>query len=115
FESATPLSEDSCQIPHLLPAKGDPEAAAAWAAYVQSCVQTEADEALAMPAVDPKTGEVIATKEGDAVKAWDGGATALDPLAQVFQRVYAQGWLVTVDETTRIRPLSLPVKAALLG
>jgi hypothetical protein len=40
---------------------------------------------------------------------------ALDPLAQAFQAAYAEGWLVTVDEATRIKPLAIPVKATLLG
>lgn len=115
FECATPLSEVNCKIPRLAPAKGDPEAAAAWAAYVQNCMQVTAAEAPATPTVDPKTGEVIATKEGAVVTAWDEGATALDPLAQVFQKIYSEGWLVTVDEATRIKPLAMPLKAALMG
>jgi hypothetical protein len=49
------------------------------------------------------------------VKRWDDGKTALDPLAQKLQQVYARGWFVTVDETTRIKPLAIPVKATLLG
>lgn len=43
------------------------------------------------------------------------GTTALDPLVQKLQQVYARGWLVTVDETTRVKPLAIPVKAALLS
>ena len=30
------------------------------------------------------------------VRPWDGGKTALDPLALNLQQVYARGWLVTV-------------------
>jgi hypothetical protein len=65
--------------------------------------------------VDPKTGEILTDKNGEKVAAWDEGVTALDPLAQLFQQVYASGWLVTVDEATRIKPLTIPVKATLMG
>lgn len=115
YESAAPLTEASCQIPHLVPAKGDPEAAARWEAYLRSCFQQIESSSEAAPVVDPVTGEVITIKEGTPVAAWDEGATALDPLAQALQAVYGKGWLVTVDETTRIKPLSIPVKATLLG
>ena len=114
LESAAPLTEDNVRIPHLVPAKGDPEAAARWEAYLQSCLsRTVASEQI--PAVDPKTGEVIATADGKQVEPWDAGLTELDPLAQVFQKVYAEGWLVTVDEATRIKPLAIPLKATLMG
>ena len=36
-------------------------------------------------------------------------------MALKLQQVYAHGWLVTVDETMRIKPLAIPVKATLLG
>ncbi|MFZ4594504.1 MAG: DUF3293 domain-containing protein [Verrucomicrobiaceae bacterium] len=114
FESASPLTEDNVLIPHLVPAKGDPEAAARWEAYLQSCLsRKEASEQI--PSVDPKTGEVIAIADGKPVEPWDAGVTELDPLAQVFQKVYAEGWLVTIDEATRIKPLTIPLKATLMG
>jgi hypothetical protein len=65
--------------------------------------------------VDPKTGEVLKDPEGKPVVPWDDGRTALDPLAAELHRIYANGWLVTVDESTRIKPLAIPLKATLLG
>ena len=65
--------------------------------------------------MDLETGDVLTEATGQDVAAWDDGKTALDPLGQVFQLVYASGWLVTVDEATRIKPLTIPVKATLLG
>jgi len=67
------------------------------------------------PEVDVETGEVVAEADGSKVNPWDEGQTALDPLAQMLQQVYACGSLVTVDETTRIPPLAIPVRATLLG
>jgi hypothetical protein len=115
YECAAPLTEANCCIPHLVPAKGDPEASARWRAYSQSCSQSAGSGREALPKVDLATGEVIATRDGEPVSAWDEGMTALDPLGQELQAMYAEGWLVTVDETTRIKPLSIPVKATLLG
>lgn len=107
FESAAPLTTETVRVPHLVPAQGDPAAAELWAAFQQTCLRP-AQEHTSPPTVDPETGEVEA-------KPWDDGITALDPLGQIFQQVYASGWLVTVDEATRIKPLSIPVKATLLG
>ena len=114
FSSATPLTEDTIQIPHLVPAKGDPEAALLWEKFELIC-QVEKFAVHGRAAVDPETGEVKAGADGKEVVPWDEGTTALDPIARAFQPVYANGWLVTVDEATRIKPLTIPVKAALLG
>ena len=111
FSSAAPLTEDTLAIPHLVPAQGDPEAALRWQEFERACRGGTSRG----PLVDPTTGEVTVDAEGQKVTPWDEGATALDPLAQVFQQVYAAGWLVTVDEATRIKPLTIPVKATLLG
>jgi hypothetical protein len=114
FASAVPLTTDTVRIPHLAPAQGDPDAAEMWKAFEESCRSPQPDQP-SRPEVDPKTGEVIVEADGTKVKPWDGGKTALDPLALKLQQVYAHGWLVTVDETTRIKPLAIPVKATLLG
>lgn len=114
FDSAAPLNRETCRIPRLAPAEGDPAAVMQWAAFLAVCRQG-ASELGRQPSVDPATGEVVANTEGPAVATWDEGRTALDPLARVFQKVYANGWLVTVDQETRIKPLTVPVKATLLG
>jgi hypothetical protein len=112
--SAARLTEETCRIPHLVPPQGTEEAALAWAEFIATCAQA-GDEESASPTVDPETGEVIADAEGNPPDPWDGGETALDPLADKFQEIYAAGSLVSVNELTRIKPLEIPVKAALLG
>lgn len=114
FSCAAPLIEDTFQIPHLVPATGDPEAARLWEAFELTC-RGKNSSAKAAPEVDPVTGDVKTDAGGEEVPPWDDGQTALDPLALIFQQVYASGWLVTVDETTRIKPLTIPVNATLLG
>ena len=114
FSSAAALSESTIQIPYLVPAMGDLKAAGLWEEYERVCQQVNPASGPAIK-VDPEGGGVEFEGEGKEVVAWDEGRTALDPLAQVFQRVYASGWLVTVDEATRIKPLTIPVKATLLG
>ena len=114
FTTAAPLIPETCRIPHLVPAVGDPAAARQWAMFQAIC-QPQTTPTGTSAVVDASTGEVLADANGQAVVPWDGGKTAIDPLAQIFQRVYANGWLVTIDETTRIKPLNIPVKATLLG
>ena len=114
FASAVPLTTETVRIPHLVPAQGDPAAAEMWRVFDESCRGPQPDQP-ARPQVDPQTGEVTVEADGTKVKPWDDGKTALDPLAQKLQQIYAHGWLVTVDETTRIKPLAIPVKATLLG
>jgi hypothetical protein len=109
FGCAVPLTTETVRIPALVPAQGDPAGAALWGEYQLACSGTDS-EAGKRPAVDPKTGEVAAEADGSPVKPWDGGKVQLDPLAQKLQQVYAGGWLVTVDETTRVKPLAIPVK-----
>jgi len=113
FSASSPLTPETCEIPHLTPAPGTPEAAALWDAFQLACSGHDAEPTK--PAVDPETGEVTAEPNGEKTKPWDDGKTALDPLAQIFQAVYSSGWLVTIDEGTRIKPLAIPVKAKLLG
>jgi hypothetical protein len=114
FSSATSLSSTTVRIPHLIPAPGDPAAAVLWTAFEQACWGPQPGQNT-QPQVDLETGEVTAEPDGTQVKPWDDGKTALDPLAQKLQQAYAHGWLVTVDETTRLKPLDIPVKATLLG
>lgn len=111
--SAVPLTEDTMKIPQLAPAKGDPEGALLWLDFMQAC-EGASGQATAKPTVDVATGEVVVGGDGQVIDPWDGGATALDPLAQRLQQVYGDGWLVTIDEGTRIKPLSVPVRATLL-
>jgi hypothetical protein len=112
LSSAASLKPDTTHIPHLVPARGDPEAARLWEAFELACKgQGEAES----PVVDPETGEVRTDGDGNEVLPWDEGKTALDPIARDFQHIYSSGWLVTVDEATRIKPLRVPVKAKLLG
>jgi hypothetical protein len=111
---AAPLNDHTCRIPHLVPPQGSEEAALAWAKFMADCAQT-GNENAATPKVDPETGEVTADAEGNPPEAWDGGDTELDAMAEKFQEIYAAGSLVSVNELTRIKPLEIPVKAALLG
>jgi hypothetical protein len=114
LDSAAPLTADTLQIPHLVPAKGDPEASRLWQAFELAC-QRESAAGNEPPKADPETGELKTDANALQIVPWDEGKTALEPLAQVFQQVYTNGWLVTVDEATRIRPLTIPMKATLLG
>jgi hypothetical protein len=114
FSSAAPLTEETLLIPHLIPAQGTEEARLLWEKYEHMC-KARHSESEVTPTVDLETGEVKTDIGGEKITPWDGGKTALNPLANLLQKVYSNGWLVTVDEATRIKPLAIPVKATLLG
>ena len=113
FCRAAPLNAETIHLPHLAPAKGDPEAAEAWRQYAARLRDQLAQKGTPVT-VDPKTGEIVRKNSDDVPPPWDGGATALNPLARLLQTIYAGGSLVTVDVGSRIKPLHVPVKAALL-
>jgi hypothetical protein len=110
WSTAAQLTADTVQVPHLTPAPGDKAAAEMWSEFEAVC-----SGRITALTLDEETGEVTSESDGSEVKPWDEGKTSLDPLAQMLQRIYASGWLATVDETTRIKPLRIPVKATLLG
>jgi len=111
---SVPLTADTARIPDLAPARGEPAAAELWRAYCKNCIPGP-EKAAATITMDPKKGEVIETAEGETPESWDGGALALDETAMFIERLYAGGVLVTVNESTRIKPLSIAVRAKLLG
>lgn len=115
WASASPLTPETTEIPHLVVPKGDPKAWALWVEYQRLCANGK-DQSPEV-AVDPQTGEVttIDGKSQAPEETCDGTVTQLDPLAVTLNDVYSRASLVTVDETTRIRPLAVPVKATLLG
>lgn len=117
FEKAAPLTAETVQIPHLAPAPGDIEAGRAWREFVERCNSDNATRPSVETQVNPETGEVIpvATETGTPAETWDKDATKLDPLAHEFSRIYAAGKLVTVDESTRLKPLVVSVTAATFG
>ena len=113
FSSSARLTPESVRIPHLIPATGDSAAAEKWEAYKRACLN-RGKEQRPRPTVEPNTGETTEDGDGMTVDPWDGGRTKLDPLAQRLVQVYAQGHLVTIDDSAWINPLDIPVKAALL-
>ena len=116
-EKAVPLTAETAQIPHLAPTRGDIEAARQWRQFVERCASKNAEKSLTEPQFNPETGAVIhVTREvGAPTETWDGDATKLDPLAREFGRIYAAGKLVTVDESTRLKPLVVSVTASTFG
>jgi hypothetical protein len=116
---ASPLTDTAVRIPHLVPAPGEIEAATAWNDYESLCRHLDSPDAAGMTAkvtVDPKTGEVTAvTAGGKPVQAPTdaAGIKRMDPLFARLASVLSKGALVTVDETTRVKPTSISISARL--
>lgn len=107
------------RIPHLVPAPGEIEAAQAWNDYEALCRHPDSPDAAGMTGkvtVDPVTGEVTAvTTQGQPVQPPTQGAglKPMDPLFTRLAAVLSKGALVTVDESTRIKPTSISINARL--
>lgn len=115
WTTSAPLTPATCEIPHLVPAEGELEAALMWEAFE---AQLLPHEEIARVVVDPITGEVKAeTKDGgQALLPTElNKIPKLDPLAAILAEVYEQGMLVTVDKHTRIPPLDAPVDPRWFG
>lgn len=115
---AAPLKAESIEIPQLVPAPGELEAARLWSDYCSSLYATGDVELTARVEIDPKTGEVRAqTADGAAVET----ATSFNhikPLPAAMREILAalsRGSIVSIDEMTRVKPLAIPVKSFLFG
>lgn len=117
FYGAVPISSETTRIPMLIPARGDPEAARQWHLYKIACEQHKLQEAAdgRTPSVDPETGSVKTPKGSPPTATQVASIQALDGTAKTIEELYSKGVLVTIDETSRIKPLDTPVKAKLLG
>jgi len=112
FEIATPLSAELCSVPYLAPARGTLEALQSWQEYQK--LFTKQAELTPIQVLDETTGEMKIQINGKTVTPFDDGKLKLDPLALLFQKVYKNGSLVTIDESSRLKPIAVPVKAMLL-
>jgi hypothetical protein len=118
--AAVPMAHETISIPHLVPARGTTEAADTWQAYLTRCRQTRAGgEGLGdvKVTVDPDSGEVTATGPAGAhpSPADTIGLPKADPLVERIARIYERGSLATIDKSTRVPPLVVPIKAEVFG
>jgi hypothetical protein len=112
FAISKELTADLCSIPYLAPARGTIAAMQSWQEY-QSLFTKQA-ELIAVQVLDETTGENKLQINGKPVTPFDDGKLTLDSLALLFQKVYRNGALVTIDEKSRLKPIAVPVKAMLL-
>jgi hypothetical protein len=117
FDRAAPLTAATAQIPRLSPPSGNVEGARLWQEFAELCRADATPGNAVETQVDPVTGEVAPTPtaEGTPATTWDLDAIKLDPLAREFSSIYATGKLVTVDESSRLKPLVVSVTASTFG
>lgn len=113
---SAPLQPTSLAIPALVPAPGELAAAQQWQAY---CHELFGQDSL-LPApevtIDEKTGEIRAvTADGTPVQlpSQIAGGRPLPQALREILPVFDRGALASVDETSRVRPLTIPVKSFL--
>jgi hypothetical protein len=120
WAASVPLTEATVAIPALIPAPGTAEAADAWQAYLTMCRNVRAGARSVAPtaSVDPQTGGVTVTDAAGGTARGpmdDLGIPRPDPLVSRISQIYRLGALVTIDKTSRVPPLDVPVKAELFG
>jgi hypothetical protein len=114
---SAPMTHETVAIPRLIPARGTTEAADAWQAYLTRCRQARAGSdgpGDAKVAVDSDSGEVTSTGPAGTANPSPADAIGLpksDPLLERIARIYERGALATIDKSTRIPPLDVPIKA----
>ena len=119
WPQAAPLTEATADIPALVPATGTPDAAAEWQTYCDLCAQIVEPRDGGRPATDPETGEVLPGQEGDGSEAPTPITIANRPkpdkLADRVARLFKAGRQFTIDHSSAVRPLHVPVNPRLLG
>lgn len=115
---SAPLTTCSCAIPALEPATGDPEAAEMWRQYEVLCIPDPSRLAEKVD-VNSETGEVTyipdpGNPEPQSPTA-EIGVQALGELRRELAAIYAKGALITIEKTSRIPPLDVPVRPTWFG
>lgn len=121
WSQSVPLTDETAEIPRLVPAPGTAEAVEAWDAYLTRCLVARGrgdNKSQTRVRVDPESGQVTAIDAEGAPRPSPGedlGMPRVDPLAGKIACIFRLGTLASVDKTSRIPPLDVPVKAELFG
>jgi len=112
-----PLDATSANMPDLVPAVGDPEAARQWQFYLAWLSQQHSAEGNRQAiTVDSETGDIV-DAEGNRIDSVLDEAKVPRPSIAMVQvgRVLHQGSLATIDNSSRVGPLDCPISAELFG
>lgn len=117
--NSVPLNRNTADIPHLVKPEGTEEARRMWVAYHAQCDdEMQNPNEPVMAEVDPETGEVTTrSADGKIVKSPTDSLDVpkLDPTAMRIAKLYTLGQMVTVDKTSRLKPLDAPMQARYFG
>jgi len=119
---AVPLSWRTSNIPSLVPAQGTMEGRLAWEAYLEKC-RGEAPNPASVDlgkeaATSGSAPERSAKRTSEKIAAEVRNETRrpkLDPLVPIVSQLFQKGFHATLDKTSRIPPLDLPINAQFFG
>lgn len=119
---AVPLSPRTSNIPSLVPAQGTIDGQLAWDTYLKECraegsIPVSVDlvgEAVSSGAAPEDSGRPTPEQIAAAVRN-ETGRPKLDPLVPIVSQLFQKGFHATLDKTSRIPPLDLPINAQFFG
>jgi hypothetical protein len=107
------------QIPDVVIPAGTPEGARLWQTYLDTCAEGGhlEDGPHTVVRVDPDTGDVTLAEGSQTIVSPTEkiGLEKLDALAERVARLYEKGVLVSIDKSSRIPPLDVPLDPSVFG
>lgn len=117
-QSANLSAPGAAEMPALVLPEGTLEAGKLWSDYQTNIANDVRAMFDLIAEVDPETGEVTLVNEnGEPVEdpIADLGFAKMDPMAMWIADLYPEGQIVSIDKTSRIPPVDVPVNPAAFG
>ena len=112
---AAPLTRERCAIPGLVLPEGTVEANLRWNEYTEKCIE---EGTIDWIGISPYEEDVCASAaDGTQVPTVSAEykLPLVSPIYEKLARLFDLGHLVSIDKSTRLRPLEVPVKAKWFG
>lgn len=115
WKAAVPLSHRLIDIPHLVLPQGSPDAAEAWRRYLSVCQREQEMAEMMSPSESTDEADDPTSPTDGKSLSQELGLSQMTELEQQASKLFEKGHLVTIDKTTRLKPLDAPMKPDWFG